>query len=42
MNNAAENKIYTYADCLTYPEDKRIKIIDGHIYNMATAQTRIH
>lgn len=42
MHNAAENKLYTYADYLTYPEGERIEIIDGHIYNMAAAPTRIH
>lgn len=42
MNNAAENKLYTYADYLNYPEGERIEIIDGHIYNMAAAPSRIH
>ncbi|WP_234121335.1 PDDEXK family nuclease [Clostridium hydrogenum] len=42
MNNAAENKLHSYADYLTYPEGQRIEIIDGHIYNMADAPTRIH
>lgn len=42
MHNAAENKLYTYADYLTYPESERIEIIDGHIYSMSAAPTRIH
>lgn len=42
MNNAAENKLYNYADYLTFPEGERIEIIDGHIYNMAAAPSRIH
>lgn len=42
MNNTAENKLYTYADYLTYPEGERIEIIGGHIYNMAAAPSRIH
>lgn len=42
MNNAAENKLYTYTDYLTYPEGERIEIIDGHICKMAAAPTRIH
>lgn len=42
MNNTAENKSYTYADYLTYPEGERIEIIDGHIYRMAAAPSRIH
>ena len=42
MSNTAENKIYTYADYLTYPEGERIEIIEGHIYNMAAAPSRRH
>ncbi len=42
MANTAENKIYTYTDYLTYPEGERIEIIDGHIYNMAAAPSRVH
>lgn len=33
---------YTYADYLTYEENERIEILDGQIYNMAPAPSRIH
>lgn len=42
MHNASKNKSYSYADYLTYPEGERIEIINGHIYNMAAAPTRMH
>ncbi|AJA47447.1 hypothetical protein CPAST_c13680 [Clostridium pasteurianum DSM 525 = ATCC 6013] len=42
MDNAAKNKTYTYTDYMKYPEGERIEIIDGHIYNMAAAPSRIH
>lgn len=42
MSNTAENKIYTYADYINYPEGERIEIIEGHIYNMAAAPSRKH
>lgn len=42
MNNTTENRIYTYADYKNYPEGKRIEIIDGHIYNLAAAPSRMH
>lgn len=42
MNNAAENRVYTYVDYKNYPEGERIEIIDGHMYNMAAAPSRIH
>jgi Uma2 family endonuclease len=42
MSNTAENKIYTYADYLSYTEGERIEIIEGHIYNMSPAPSRIH
>ncbi|WP_234124947.1 Uma2 family endonuclease [Clostridium hydrogenum] len=42
MNNTAENKLYTYADYLTFPEDECVEIIDGHIYKMAAAPSRKH
>lgn len=42
MNNAAENRLYTYADYKNYPEGERIEIIDGHIYDTAAAPSRIH
>lgn len=42
MSTTAEYKLYTYSDYITFPEGKRIEIIDGYIYNMAAAPTRIH
>lgn len=36
------NKIYTYKDYLTYNEGERIEIIDGQIYNMSPAPSRVH
>lgn len=33
MGNTSESKLYTYADYVTYPENERIEIIDGHIYD---------
>jgi Uma2 family endonuclease len=35
-------KIYTYKDYLTYDEGERIEIIDGQIYNMSPAPSRVH
>ena len=35
-------KTYTYKDYLTYDENERIEIIDGGIYNMSPAPSRIH
>lgn len=42
MNNTAESKVYTYTDYLEYPENERIELIDGHIYAMAPAPSRVH
>ncbi len=42
MSNTAENKLFTYADYLTYPENERVEIIDGHIYAMSPSPSRIH
>lgn len=36
-----ENKTYTYGDYITWPEDKRIELIDGQAYMMAPP-SRIH
>lgn len=36
------NKIYTYKDYLTYNECERIEIMDGQIYNMSPAPSRVH
>jgi len=38
----SKNKIYTYKDYLTFPEDERIEIIEGEIFNMSPAPARIH
>jgi len=35
-------KTYTYADYLNYDENERIEIIEGRIYNMSPAPSRIH
>ena len=35
-------KTYTYKDYLTFEENDRIEIIDGGIYNMSPAPSRIH
>lgn len=37
-----KNKIYTYKDYLTFPGDERIEIIEGELFNMSPAPTRIH
>jgi hypothetical protein len=42
MNNAVQNELYTYADYKNYSENERIEIIDGRIYNMPTAPSRVH
>ena len=35
-------KTYTYKDYMTYDECERIEIIDGQIFNMSPAPSRIH
>ncbi|ADQ40205.1 protein of unknown function DUF820 [Caldicellulosiruptor acetigenus I77R1B] len=35
-------KIYTYADYLEFPEDARVELIDGFIYDMSPAPSRVH
>ncbi len=42
MFNAAENNIYTYTDYKSYPENERVELIEGKIYAMAPAPSRIH
>jgi Uma2 family endonuclease len=37
-----QDKIYTYADYLSWPEEERWEIIDGQIYDMSPAPSRIH
>lgn len=36
------DKTYTYKDYLTYDEDDKFEIIDGQIYNMSPAPSRVH
>ncbi|MBS6602035.1 MAG: Uma2 family endonuclease [Clostridium sp.] len=33
------NKIYTFKDYLTFPDDKRLEIIEGQIFNMGSPST---
>lgn len=40
--NAAKNKIYTYDDYLKFTEDEVVEIIDGRIFAMSPASSRIH
>jgi len=35
-------KVYTYADYLEFPEDARVELIDGVIYDMSPAPSRKH
>jgi Uma2 family endonuclease len=42
MENIAKDKQYTYADYMSYSENERVEIIDGHIYAMSPAPSRIH
>ena len=35
-------KTYTYKDYMLYNENERMEIIDGNIYNMSPAPSRIH
>ena len=42
MDNTAKNKTYTYIDYMSYTEGEKIEIIDGHVYNMSPAPSRIH
>ncbi|WP_326513463.1 Uma2 family endonuclease [Clostridium intestinale] len=36
------DKTYTYKDYLNYDEDDKFEIIDGQIYNMSPAPSRVH
>lgn len=40
--NAVENKIYTYEDYLKFADDEIVEIIDGRIFAMAPAPSRMH
>ncbi|AYD39596.1 Uma2 family endonuclease [Clostridium fermenticellae] len=42
MDNTAKNNSYTYVDYMKYPENKRIELIEGTIYDMSPAPSRIH
>lgn len=42
MGNTARNKVYTYTDYMKYPEGARIELINGVIYDMSPAPSRIH
>lgn len=42
MDNTAKNKTYTYTDYMNYTEDERIELIEGRIYAMSPAPSRIH
>lgn len=42
MDNTPINKLYSYADYMSYPENERVEIIEGHIYAMSPAPSRIH
>jgi Uncharacterized protein conserved in cyanobacteria len=42
MENTAKSKICTYIDYMSYSENERIEVIDGHIYAMSPAPSRIH
>lgn len=40
--NAIDSTTYTYADYITFTEDKPVEIIDGRILAMSPAPSRIH
>jgi Uma2 family endonuclease len=42
MDNVAKNKLYTYADYMSYSEGERIELIDGQIYAISKAPSRAH
>ncbi|KAA8673394.1 Uma2 family endonuclease [Clostridium sp. HV4-5-A1G] len=42
MDNTAKNKTYTYTDYMNYPEGSRIELIEGTIYDMSPAPSRIN
>ena len=42
MDNTAKNKLYTYTDYMSYSENERLEVIDGHIYAMSPTPSRIH
>lgn len=42
MDNAMKDKLYTYADYKTYPENERVELIEGQIYAMTPSPSRAH
>lgn len=42
MDQAEKSKLYTYEDYVCYPEGERLEIIDGQVYAMVPAPSRIH
>ncbi|MGZ4123326.1 MAG: Uma2 family endonuclease [Tumebacillaceae bacterium] len=42
MRESFLNKTFTYADYLTFPDEPRVEIIDGVIYNMTPAPSTKH
>lgn len=42
MEVSFANKVYTYTDYESFTENQRLEIIDGYIYNMSPAPSRIH
>lgn len=42
MDNTAKHNTYTYADYTKYPEGARIELIEGNIYDMSPAPSRMH
>lgn len=42
MENAIHKDIYTYEDYLKFPEGARVELINGNIYAMSPAPSRIH
>lgn len=42
MSMPLHNDQYTYADYLKWPEGARVELIDGHLYAMSPAPSRMH
>jgi Uma2 family endonuclease len=42
MDTTDKNKLYTYSDYMSYDENERIEVIDGYIYAMSPAPSRVH
>lgn len=41
MSMPLHNDQYTYADYLKWPEGARVELIDGHLYSMSPAPSRM-